>query len=58
MRRFIFDIDANIDEMEQIMVENGISVKLNKDNQYVVSEDDFEKVQSIPEVWSYVNELD
>lgn len=51
MRRFTFLKWVNIHEMEEMMIQKGISAKLNKDNQYVVSEDDFEKIKSIPEIW-------
>ena len=56
MRRFTFLKWVNIHEMEEMMIQKGISAKLNKDNQYVVSEDDFDKIKSIPEIWCDVYE--
>lgn len=56
--RFVFSKEANVDEMEQILVDNGIHLQLNKDNQYVIEDDEMEKIKEIPEVWYYVNEID
>ena len=60
MKRFIFTGEnVNVDELEQVLIEKGIGLQLNKDNQYLISGEDMERVKTeLPEVWYYIQALD
>ena len=57
MKRFIFT--ANETANESVLIEKGISLKLNKDNQYLISGEDLQKIKvELPVVWYDMQLLD